>query len=263
MKSFVLILSVCLVLCATGAMAGTISVTENFDGMAAGTTPPSGWSVLNQASGSPNDKTLWTASNPIVQTGVTMNTVTPLTPNDSPTGNNNNGYNALGASGLTGDRCIATAPTGIASVAIQSPALLNTSGGAVSSFNISYDIKRFTAGSAGADELPGYWLFYSLDNTNWTNVSALNPTLSNVPNSVGLTNIPSTSVSLSAPWAILSPLYLRWVDDNGIPSSPDQIIGLDNVHLTAESVPEPTTISLALAGLVGLVFTAYRRRRVG
>jgi hypothetical protein len=219
------------------ASFSAVDFNENFDSMGAGTTPPPGWSILNQASGSPNDKTLWVVATPIIQTGVTMNPVTPLTLNDAPTANNNSGYNALGASGQTGDRCIASAPTSIASVGIQTPPLTNNTGGAISVFNISYDIKRFTAGSLGADELPGYWLFYSVNGgTTWYNVSALNPTLANVPNTVGITSIVATNIALSASWASGGTLQLRWIDDNGIPSSPDQILGLDNVHLTAGSV---------------------------
>ena len=230
----------------TGAVVQGFEFAENFDGMGTGTAVPAGWSFLNQASGSPNDKTLWVIANPIVQTGVTMNPVTPLTRNDAPTANNNNGYNALGASGQTGDRCIASAPTTIASLGIQAPPVTNNTGSAVAAINLSYDIKRFTAGGS-ADELLGFWLFYSVDNgTTWYNVTALNPTVANVPNTVGITSIVATNIVLSAPWASGGTLLLRWVDDNGIPS-PDQIIGLDNVHLTTaagSATPTPPTVAI-------------------
>ena len=259
MKKSALTLDVCAVLFAAGGLAQAIDITQNFDAMGAGTTPPAGWSILTAAGGN----STWTAAIPITQTGVAMTTVTPLTLNDAPSANNNNGYNALGVSGLAGDRLIATAPTGIAGAAIQSQPFLNNSGGNLLSFDISYDIKRFTVGAGasgtppGADELPGYWLFYSLDGTTWNNVAALNPTLANVPNTVGITSIPTTTVTLSSAWANGSNLSLRWVDDNGIASSPDQIIGLDNVHLTT-AVPEPATWSLLAVG--ALVLIARRRK---
>jgi len=236
-----------------GGLAQAIDITQNFDAMGNGTTPPAGWSILTAAGGN----STWTAAIPITQTGVAMTTVSPLTLNDAPSANNNNGYNALGASGLAGDRLIATAPTGNAGVAIQSQPFLNDSGGNLLSFDISYDIKRFNAPTAGVEELPGFWLFYSLDGTTWNNVAALNPTLANVPNSVGITSIPTTTVTLSSAWANGGNLSLRWVDDNAIAASPDQIIGLDNVHLTT-AVPEPATWSLLAVGALALI---ARRRK--
>ena len=95
----------------------------------------------------------------------------------------------LGVSG----RGIATAPTGNAGVALQYQSLVNNSGANLLSFDIAYDIKRFTVGAGGADDLPGYWLFYSLDGTTWNNVAALNPTLANVPNTIGVTSIQQMS----------------------------------------------------------------------
>lgn len=236
--------------------AQAITFSEDFNSMGnTGTTPPSGWSVLSAGSG---DKNTWSASNPITQTGFAMNTTAELTANDAPATTNINGFNALGVSGLTGDRCIATSPTGIAGVAIQCPAFTNTSGNAITSFDISYDIKRFTVGAAGSEELPGFWLFYSVDGgTTWVNVSTLNPTLANIPNTTGITSIPTTTVTLSSPWNAGGNLQLRWVDDNAISPSPDQIIGLDNFTISATS---SSSLSVAITspantGTVGKSFT--------
>ncbi|MCX6924497.1 MAG: PEP-CTERM sorting domain-containing protein [Verrucomicrobia bacterium] len=256
MKKYALTLGLWVVLFVTNGLAQTINFTQNFDSMGTGTTAPAGWSVL-VATASGNS--FWSSTAPITQTGVTMNPGTGLTLNNAPTANNNNGYNALGASALATDHCIATAPTSIAGVAIQYSSLVNNSGSSLNSFDISYDIKRFTAGSAGADELPGYWLFYSLDGTTWNNVAALNPTLANVPNTVGVTSIATTTVTLASPWVNGGSLSLRWVDDNGIASSPDQILGLDNVHLSAGTGPVPEPASWSLLALGALAFIARRR----
>lgn len=221
------------------AFGQTINYSQNFDSMGAGgTTPPAGWSLLSAA----GDSNTWGT---ISLTGVTMNSTTGLTANDNPTGNNTNGYNALGVSG----RCIATAPTGNAGSVIQFQ-LQNTSGADFISFDINYDIKRFTAAGA-AETVPGYWLFYSLDATNWTNVSALNPTLTNVPNTVGTTSIPLSTVTLSSSWLNGSTLSLRWADDNSSASSPDQILGLDNVTLNAVSLPPGRTLTYNLTHTAG------------
>ena len=40
-----------------------------------------------------------------------------------------------------------------------------------------------------------------------------------LPNTVGVTNVPSTTVTLASPWAAGSDLLLRWIDDNGGPGT--------------------------------------------
>ncbi len=212
------------------------SITENFDSMgAAGTAPPAGWS-MKLASGS---NTTWTNSVPISSAGVATMVATTgsLTASSTPATTNSNGFNAQGAS--SADRVLATSPTGVAGVAIQLQ-LTNSTGTPLSTLKIGYDIRRFTAAGT-ANELPGYWLFYSLDSgATWTNVAALNPALSGggvlVPNTVGVTVVPVTTIALSGSWASGTDLLLRWVDDNAAATSPDQIIGLDNVSVIAPPV---------------------------
>ena len=183
-----------------------------------------------------------------------------LVVNDNPTANQVNGYNATGASGAVTDRGIATAPTGIAGSAIQL-LISNGTGGALNGLTISYDIRRYQIGAdaagrspphgipEGSDELPGYWLFYSLDNganfhrcrfvdSGWSGPSS-QPI---VPNTVGITSIANASFSLSGAWNAGSNLVLRWIDDNAIDPSPDEIIGIDNVQL---GVPEPSSLVLS------------------
>lgn len=224
-----------------GARSIVSSITETFDSMGTtGTTPPNGWSMKYINSGS---NSTWTDSIAIIANGTNgvstaINTAGALTANNAPTANSNNGYNAQGAT--ASDRVIATAPTSIAGMAIQVQ-LRNASGAAVTSITVGYDIRRYLA-VATANELPGYWLFYSLDNgTSWTNASVLNPTVAGpagvvVPNTVGVTTVPPTTIALSSVWANGADLLLRWVDDNAVATSPDQIVGLDNVTITAVSI---------------------------
>jgi hypothetical protein len=130
---------------------------------------------------------------------------------------------------------IATSPTSISGSAIQLQ-LTNDSGGAINRLRIGYDIQRFTSPSA-PNELPGFWLFYSLDGgATWTNAAALNPTLGGpagvvVPNTIGVTNVLPALVTLGATWNPGATLLFRWVDDNAVATSPDQILGLDNVSI--------------------------------
>jgi len=279
---FVLAPAVLALWCATPAMSQPVSFTgnftENFNSMgAAGTAPPTGWQLFTIA----GDSATWTnstGSNNTVPIGAIPNGAavaggtasTGLTVNDSPTGNQSNGYNALGASGAAGDRAIVTAPTGIAGNALQLQ-LVNNSGAARTSLQVAYTLRAYQAGGdsartpppgipEGAEELPGYWLFYSLDNgATFTAVNSLIPVgqgpSSNpvVPNQVGNFTIPTTSFTFAAAqsWAPGSNLFLRWIDDNAIDPSPDQIFGLDNVTLSIAPVPEPS--SLLCVSAVGLL----------
>ncbi len=112
--------------------------------------------------------------------------------------------------------------------------------------------------------MPGYWLFYSLDNgSTWTNVSSLNPTRSGpggviVPNSIGVTNVPATTITLGSAWANGANLRLRWFDDNAQSPSPDQLLGLDNVAIN--TVPEPATTGMLAVG-TSLLIRMRRRRK--
>lgn len=209
--------------------------TETFDSMGQdGTSPPPGWNVYTIPGG--ND--MW-------QTSIPADTVsggTPsagLTPVLDPTTRQNNGFNAA-TSDAPEDRALTTSPTSVAGAVLEL-GLINNTGHDVTSLAIAYDIRRFTVGTGtpdlgngpGADELPGYWLFYSLDNGfTYNNVSALNPDINSVPNTVGVSHM-AAQFDLAAPLTDGALVIFRWVDDNGIASSPDQIIGLDNVNITA------------------------------
>lgn len=220
-----------------------------------GTAKPTGWTVWN---GPGTSNTLWTNATGIIggassTTGsigqMTLNS-SALTASNTPTANANNGYNA-GAPGDTADRLLASAPTSIGGAAFQL-SLTNNTGTALAGINISYDIRRFTT-NTGANELPGYWLFYSTDGgTNWTNVSALNPALTgatvNVPNTVGVTNVPPTTVNFASSVANGAELLLRWVDDNAQTYSPEQITGLDNVVITTTQAPPSVLLTAPVDG---------------
>lgn len=250
---------------AAAASLTSTGYTENFNSMGtSGTVPPSGWTFFTGNSGTSHST--WDATTSIPANGSNsvasmVATTSGLTATSSPSGTKANGFNAAISSGNTADRVLATSPTSISGSALQLT-LTNNTGYSFSSLLVSYDTVRFTTVTSGKEEeLPGYWLFSSLDGTNWTNVSALNPTLATVPNSKGVTSVSNATFSLGSTVAAGGSLYLRWVDDNGIPTSPDQIIGLNNVSIAA-SVPEPETYALMMAGLGFVGFMARRRNRL-
>jgi MYXO-CTERM domain-containing protein len=278
-----------LILWASAAVAAPIPFTgvytQNFDSMGtAGTAAPAGWTVYN-LTGSHEDFSFWTAAGGYVthlpsdtptaiNVGPGTDTLTAVATLTAVTGPTNQkaavGYN-LGLSASSSDRALGTSPTGNAAMELQL-VLANNTGADINSFNISYDIRRFTTTAdnntgydagpdKGIEELPGYWLFYSLDGgATFTNVASLDPTLAGpngiiVPNSVGVTNVPQTTVTLGGLWTNGGNLTLRWLDDNAESPSPDQILGLDNVSVT--QTPEPATMSLLAVGALALI----RRRR--
>lgn len=210
-----------------GNFTGTY--TQDFNGMGtAGTTLPGTWTVKNAASATGNST--WSSSISAGDVAAMTNVSAALTAITSPTANNLNGYNAADLVPDTANRVLASAPTTVAGMAFQL-LLTNGTGAPVDALKISYDTLRYTVAGT-ANELPGYWLFYSLDNgATWTNASSLNPTISTVPNTTGTTITPQTTLVLNGNWNEGTPLLLRWVDDNATQTSPDQIIGLDNVSI--------------------------------
>ena len=221
---------------------------ENFDSMGQdGVTPPDGWSMYTI----PGSNQTWQP--PPVGVGIPPDQMSPelfgiprgaLTPWVFPSygtaRTNNDGYNAAGDD-TPDDRAYAGCPTGVAGAVLELM-LTNNTGSDLTSLAISYDIRSFQVGAGGADELPGFWLFYSLDGgMTYTNVSDLNPDNNSVPNiAYNITHMPmdltgsaTYVIDLSAtPLTAGSTINFCWVDDNGIASSPDQIIGLDNVAIT-------------------------------
>ncbi len=224
--------------------------TQNFDGMGTGTAVPAGWSFYGTFGGS---NSTFTDAIPInTASGGTVNNT--LTASSTFTASSNTaGYNFLVPSTTT-DRAIGTSPTSGQFVALQL-SLTNPTGAPLNALRMSYDIHRFTA-PASANELPGYALFYSLDSgTTWTNVPAFTPTIATVPNTTGVTNIPATTFALTSPWAAGATLLFRWLDDNAVATSPDQIHGLDNISITVPigqpplaTLTAPATGSVAYLG---------------
>ena len=243
--------------------AGTVSAvnfsgsySENFDGMgSAGTTPPTGFSLYVGEGGT---NSTWTNSTGITANGATLSVASMvltsgnLTASAAPTATNNNGYNAA-SPGNPGDRILATSPTTFDGGAINL-SLTNTTGAAIALLSLGYDIQRFTSVST-ANELPGYQVFVNIDGGAWTQIPVFVPTLDGanntvaVPNTVGVTSVPLTSFNLPSVWNANSTLNLRWVDDNAVQTSPDQIIGLNNVTV----VPEPSAWTGLVLGVLSLI----------
>ena len=266
MKTFktMLVLSLCMLVANASAVLFNGNYTQDFDGMGqTGTAAPTDWKVYSM-SGSHDT---FTASNPpaAVNPFGSLTLRSTLTAVTNPTNQKgSSGYN-LGISASPTDRALGTSPSSIAATILQLT-LTNGTSAAISEITISYDIRRFIKTTnnntsydntpyKGIEELPGYRVYYSLNNgTTWYNIAQLNPMdLVNggtsgiwVQNSVGVTSVSPTTVTFSSTWTAGSNLMLRWMDDNAQSPSPDQIIGLDNVVV----VPEPATLCILGIGAI-------------
>ena len=69
-----------------------------------------------------------------------------------------------------------------------------------------------------------------------------------MPNTDGVSSVPLTTLNFGSSVANGSELRLRWVDDNAVESSPDQIIGLDNVVITTTQAPPTVSLTSPLGG---------------
>lgn len=219
---------------------------QNFDGMGTGTAAPAGWEFYGALGG---NSTTWTTTIPAsgIGGGTLNSTLTASTTFSA--SSNTAGWNYALPETPT-DRALGTSPTSGRGLVLQLR-LTNDTGSAINAIRVGFDTRRFTA---AVNHLPGYWLFYSVDDgTTWTSASTLNPTASTVPGTVGVTNTGSSHVSLAAPWPAGGELRLRWVDDNG-DTSPDQIYGLDNVTIGVP-IGQPPVVSLT-APVSGSVFIA-------
>lgn len=234
MKQALLFLLLTLPLMAQVSFTGADYV-QNFDGMGTGSAAPTGWEFYGALGGS---STTWTTTIPASGIGGGTLNATLTASTTFTTSSNTAGWNFALTTSPT-DRALGTSPTSGQGVVLQL-GLTNDTGSAINAIRVGFDTRRFTA---AVNHLPGYWLFYSVDNgTTWTNASTLNPTAATVPSTVGVTNTAITLISLSAPWSAGGQLRLRWVDDNG-DTSPDQIYGLDNVTIGVP-IGQPPTVSL-------------------
>jgi len=249
------------------------SFGENFDSMGTGTTLPTGWTVY-AISG--NHDTIAPADSSVPGTSAFLPTgsliaggsvfagaqIKDYLNDPSEVSSSTRAYN-LGLSSSATDRSLGTSPTDIAGTVLELT-LVNNTGSSITALNFAYDIRRFSTNNSanagydgspyfGKEEFPGYWLFYSLDGgATYTNFTTLNPSEASVPgDSTGVSHFALTNFSLSGAWTAGSSLRLRWFDDNAQSSSPDQILGLDNVTIVT-AIPEPANEAALLSALAFL-----------
>ena len=236
-----------LVLLGAAAFAGLVapfSYTQDFNGMGSGTTAPEGWSVYSIPGShdlfKPADDASGTGALPTgddIKGGAADPNLVAATPDTSTSQKGRYGLN-WAVPGSSTNRALGTSPTGGAGMVLE--LRLTNSGDATDKLTIEYDVlvlgtttsnnKVEDNNYAGIEELPGYRLFYSLDNgATYTNIVELNDDGHKWANALGTVHKSVRNYKLSGTWSVGAPLRFRWFDDNAQSPSPDQRLGLDNV----------------------------------
>lgn len=278
-------LAIGLLLCLAG-VSQAISVTlvdENFDSMgsAAGsiTSPPAGWTVgFLGAVGSQNRL----AMSPYAGNGQSITSL----PIYSVAGIGNNDYRTVynggtltdvghvyncGVLGAT-DRALGNYPrTNPSGDHVMQVAFSNTTGAPISSIQLDYDMEQWgqaQGNNAGRPELIRVLLSstsatdgFTYMGTAFDGVAPLQGAASPFRVIDGNANMVHVSgvYALPAPLDPGASMYLRFHDWNDDATS-DHLLAIDNVKVTTEAVPEPSTIALALAGLMALAVGYIRRK---
>lgn len=230
----------------TSLAPAPFSYRQDFNAMGSGTTAPDGWKVFSIPGShdlfKPADDMVGTGALPTgddIKGGAEDPNLVAATPDTSSAQKGRYGFN-WAVPGAPGNRALGTSPTGAAGMVLQL-GLTNT-GDAANALSIEYDVLVLgttTVGNKiddnnylGIEELPGYRLYYSLDNgATYTNVAELNDDGHTWPNALGTRHKAVTNYKLGKTWAPGATLLLRWFDDNAQSPSPDQRLGLDNVMI--------------------------------
>ena len=222
----------------------TGSYTNNFDSSlgTSGTTVPAGFQTMTIAGGNGT----YTASNPIsaaAMASATASATQALTvwASGSAVASSGSSLFNCGSVGNNTDRALGSDPTGVGAMVIEL-SMTNNTGSNLAGVVFIYDCKCLTNGSGGngteGGELPGYSFFYSLTGStsaaDWTQVTALS-----IPNYIQGTVSNSGNVSIFFPTPLTNNgvMYFRWADDNCSTVSPDQMLAIDNIGITAITNP--------------------------
>ena len=246
----------------SGSTATLADGWKAYDGDASGTTSHSTW--LSSGLGGTG-----IAANGSDSVATLKQTTSGLTVNNSPTGTSAVGIYAVNPFGSGTDHVLVSSPTGVDGFAWQLT-LTNNTGASLSSVNVSYDVDRLTVTNTSnqssfptvtvGEELPGLELFYSTNGNVWANAGSFSVTDPSYATTKGVSTFSGT-VNLGNAVATGGSLFLRWVDDNGEVSSPDQLLGLNNVNVAP--VPLPAGLPLQLSALGGLGLLGRRSRQLG
>jgi len=263
------VLTVCVAV--TSAQAGAFRsytgapITENFNGLTAtGTviTPLDGWDAgqFNPIQ----------ANQPGPGNGIATVTDTSVVVDDG-TIFLANATASIGNLGTTGnaDRALGGMPKTASGDLFHQLAIKNNSGSPIGSFTLNYTGEQWaSAPSTNPDSLTVWFSdnnassgFVTMGSGFTFTAPQLNLNTKLDGNAAANRTAISGSFTPSTAIAAGNTFYIRWYDRND--SGQDHVLAIDDLTVTPVTVPEPSTLALTVAGLVGLALAAYRRNRVG
>lgn len=228
----------------------SLSYTQDFNGMTStgpSSPTPSGWFVGAVGGGT---------------NGVVGSTIVTNGTGTSTTGTNYN-FGVAGVNPVT-DRALGTIASGTGNTRVSEARFYNNTGLEIVSFSLTYDGEQWRDGG-GASVTNFLTVHFSLDGNIF---EPMGPSFTfQAPKNTGTpgaldgnaaaNRVAGISGTFTTNIAAGAVFYIRWVDVND--AGTDHGLAIDNVILTATLIPEPSTIFLVGAGLVG----AWLLRRRG
>ncbi|MCX6924991.1 MAG: Ig-like domain-containing protein [Verrucomicrobia bacterium] len=232
-------------------------LNENFDSMgSAGTAPPTGWTI-GYLAGNPSRVVM----SPYAGDGLAITAITPLVVSDGSFDDNTAHVFNFGSTGSS-ERALGSFPrTTTYGDHVMQIAVVNTTGGSLTSVNVSYAGEQWRqcqgASSSGPEMLrflvsttspiTGFSNYTSLDFTA-PKQAAASPYIALDGNLAANRAVITGTITFASPVPAGGTFYLRWHDwnDNG---TYDHYLAIDDVIVSTTAAPPPTpTVALALTG---------------
>jgi hypothetical protein len=116
----------------------------------------------------------------------------------------------------------------------------------------SMKIWNYNEGNAASRGLKDFTVSVSSDGISWTNLTTTFASLSKAPT--------NTTTAFGDTYA-LAQSNVQYVKINVVSNWGDGYVGLSHIEFSGTVVPEPGTLALLAAGLVGLLAYAWRKRK--
>ena len=233
--------------------------SQNFDaiGTSATASLPTGWKIENIST-----VRLVITAYSLVPNTATANTLVYNTAMSSTA--TNGSYNFGGTSAT--DRAVGGISSSSASKSVNMYLQLTNNGAStIGNFTISYDAERYRNGSNPAGFSIRFYYSTTGSANSWTEVSSFVKSFATNTDNTGSTTNPLETLSLSPSTlsqslSAGSTIYFAWSYSvtTGITASNAQALGIDNITITANAIPAPTTqaTNITFSSVASTTYTA-------